>query len=433
MKEVAFPGFHGMLFRATMTANRAVITGMGVIAPNGIGLEPFWEANVEGRSGITRITRFDASDLESRIAGEITGFNPLQFMPAGTVRRTDTFVHLGVAAARMALENSGLELSREDPARIGVVVGSGLGGIIFHEEQMIAAYDKGTHRINPLAVPRASPNAVSGHIAIQFGLWGPNFAISAACASGALAIGEALRKIRFGEIDVCLCGGVEAPLTRFSYASYSALGALSRKRNDAPREASRPFDRDRDGFVIAEGSAMLVVEEMDRALARDAHIYAEIAGYAAGCGAYHMVMPQPDGRDAARVMEGAIRDAGVPLGTIGYVNAHGTSTALNDAIETTAIKEVFRDRAYDIPISSTKSMIGHTIGAAGAIEALVSAMVLDRGIIPPTINYQCQDPDCDLDYVPNEARSVPVNAALSNSFGFGGCNACLVLRKLGGS
>ncbi len=413
-----------------MATNRAVVTGVGVVAPNGVGLEAFWQANVEGRSGIGQITRFDSSDFESRIAGEIKDFNPSVYMPSATAKRTDRFVHYGVAAARMALEDSGLDLNREDSARIGVVVGSGLGGIAFHEEQMMAAYDKGVHRINPLSVPRVSPNAVAGHIAIQFGLWGPNLVISAACTSGAIAIGEALGKIRTGEIDVCLCGGVEAPLTRFTYGSYAALGALSKKRNDTPQEASRPFDKDRDGFVMSEGGAMLVLEELERAVRRNRRIYAEVAGYSAGCGAYHIVMPQPDGKDAARVIRGAIRDAGLVLEDVGYINAHGTSTTLNDAAETLAIKEVFGDRAYQVPISSTKSMIGHTIGAAGAIEALVTALVLDRGIIPPTINYECRDPDCDLDYVPNAARRTPVGAALSNSFGFGSCNACLVLKRV---
>ena len=411
-----------------MGKKRAVITGLGIVAPNGIGLEPFWEANTGGRSGIGTITRFDASDYDFRIAGEVREFNPSRYMPAATVKRTDAFVHYGVAAARMALDDSGLDLSVEDRASIGVILGSGLGGIAFHEEQMIAAYDKGVRRINPLSVPRVSPNAVAGHIAIQFGLWGPNVVISAACASGTLAVGEAFRKIQSGELEACLCGGVEAPLTRFTYGSYAALGVMSR-RNDAPQEASRPFDKERDGFVMAEGGAMLVIEDLGRAVRRSAHIYAEIAGYAAGSGAYHMVMPQPDGKDAARVMWGAIRDSGLRPENIGYINAHGTSTSVNDLVETLAIKEVFGERAHRVPISSTKSMIGHTIGAAGAIEALVTAMVLDRGIIPPTINYRCKDPNCDLDYVPNESRCARVEAALSNSFGFGSCNACLVLTK----
>lgn len=408
---------------------KAVITGLGVVAPNGTGTGPFWTANIEGRSGISRLDRFDPSEFDSRVAGQVRDLDPAQYLQPQTIKRTDRFVHLGLAAAKMAFADSGLDLDREDCSRIGVIVGSGLGGQLFHEEQVMHAYQTGTCRINPLSVPRVSPNAISAHIGIEFHLTGPNIAISVACASGAMAVGEAFRKIQGGEGVCFICGGAEAPLTRFTFASYGALGALSKKRNGTPTEASRPFDRDRDGFVIGEGAAMLVLENADHAMARNAHIYAEVTGYAARCGAYNMVIPQPDGHDAAQAMSAAIAEARLSPSGIGYINAHGTSTSLNDRAETLAIKEVFGAGAYHVPISSTKSMTGHTIGAAGAIEALVCALVLDRGIIPPTINHQFPDPDCDLDYVPNEARQADVNAVLSNSFGFGSCNTCLVFNK----
>lgn len=407
---------------------RVVITGLGVMVSNGIGKEEFWQANVQGKSGIDKVTSFDVSHLESRIASQIKNFDPLKYIPKEVVKRTDRFVHLGLVSTMMAIEDSKLDLEKEDRNRIGVIIGSGLGGILFHEEQMLAGYEKGTHRINPLGVPRISPNAVSSHIAIQFGLSGPNIVISTACASGTHAIGEATRKIQNSEIDICVTGGVEAPLTQFTFAAYSALRVLS-KRNDSPQEASRPFDKERDGFILGEGAGILVLEELEHALKRSAHIYAEMIGYAANSGAYHMVIPQPEGRDAARVMREALRDANLTPRDIDYINAHGTSTQANDKAETFAVKEVFGDYAYKIPISSTKSMIGHSIGAAGAIEALVCALVIENNLMPPTINYENKDPECDLDYVPNQARSAKVNTVLSNSFGFGSCNACIAMRR----
>lgn len=401
---------------------------MGVVAPNGIGKEEFWQANIAGKSGVDKITSFDASDLDSRICGAIKNFDPSKYMPKETAKRVDRFVHLGVASAKMALEDSKLDLEKEDKTRIGVIVGSGLGGALYHEEQMVVAFERGAGRLNPLCVPRVSPNSVSSNIAIQFGLTGPNMVISTACASGAHAVGEAFHKVRHGEAEICVCGGVEAPLTKFTFAAYCALRVPS-KRNDSPQEASRPFDKERDGFVLAEGSAIIILEELEHARNRNAHIYAEIRGYAANSGAYHMVMPQPDGKDAARVMAAALKDADLKPQDIDYINAHGTSTQANDKAETLAIKEVFSDYAYHIPISSTKSMIGHSIGAAGAIEALVCALAIENDVIPPTINYKHKDPDCDLDYVPNQARKVKANTALSNSFGFGSCNAGIIFAK----
>lgn len=410
---------------------RVVITGLGVLAPNGIGKEGFWQANIEGKSGVRKITTFDVSNLGSKIYGRVEDFEYLNYIPKDEARKVDRFVHLGLASTKTALDDSRLDLEKIDKDRIGVIIGSGLGGALFHEEQMMAGYEKGLHRLNPRCVPRISPNAVASHIAIQYGLEGPNMVISNACASGTYAVGEAFRHIQNNEMDVCISGGAEAPLTEFTFGAYDALKVLS-KRNDSPQEASRPFDKERDGFVLGEGSAILVLEELTYALKRNAHIYAELIGYGASSGAYHIVMPEPTGRDAAKTMRAALKDAAILPQDIDYINAHGTSTTLNDKAETLGIKEVFADYAYKIPISSTKSMIGHTIGAAGAIEALVCALVIENNLIPPTINYTYRDPDCDLDYVPNQARASQVDIALSNSFGFGNCNACLILKRYAG-
>lgn len=411
-----------------MAKRRVVITGLGIVAPNGIGKEEFWQANIKGQSGIDRITSFDVSELDSKICGQAKDFDPLKYIANETVKRTDRFVHLGLASAKMALEDSRLDLEKEDRTRIGVVIGSGLGGLLFHEEQMVASFDRGVGRIHPLSVPRVTPNAVSSHIAIQHHLLGPNMVISTACASGAHGVGEGFRKIQNEELDICFSGGVEAPLTIFTFGAYAALRVLS-KRNDSPQEASRPFDKERDGFVLAEGAAILILEEREHALRRHAPIYAEIVGYASNSGAHHMVMPEPNGEDAASVIRSALKDARLSPQDINYINAHGTSTQANDKAETFAIKKALGDYAYKIPVSSTKSMIGHTIGAAGAIEALVSALAIKNDLIPPTINQQHKDPDCDLDYVPNQAREAKVNVAMSNSFGFGSCNVCLIFAK----
>ncbi len=409
-----------------MQKRRVVITGLGVVAANGIGKEKFWQANTEGRSGIDCVTSFDTDGFDSHVAGQVRNFNPSEYMPAQVVNKVDRFVHFGLATSQMALADSHLDLSQEDKIRVGVIIGSGLGGILFHEEQMMVAYDKGAHRLNPLCVPKVSPNAVSSHIAIQYGLLGPNMVISTACASGGLGVGEAFRKIQWSDMDVCFAGGVDAPLTRFTFGAYCSLRVLS-KKNDPPQQASRPFDRLRDGFVLAEGGAVLILEELNHALKRNAKIYAELIGYAANSGAYHMVIPDIEGKDAAKVMMAALKDA--HLEGIDYINAHATSTQANDQAETRAIKAVFGERAYQLPISSTKSMIGHSIGAAGAIEAVVCALAIEHQFIPPTINYKEKDPACDLDYVPNEGRNARINTVLSNSFGFGNCNASLIFSK----
>jgi len=411
-----------------MAKRRAVVTGLGVVAPNGIGTDEFWQSSIAGRSGIDRVTTFDASDLDSQIAGQVTGFDPLDYVPSKVARGTDRFAQLGLVAAQMALDDSGLDLEREDSSRIGTIVGSGLGGVLFHEEQMMVAYERGKHRVNPLCVPRITPNAVSSQIAIRHGLLGPNMVISTACASGTHAIGEALRKIQGDETDIVFTGGAEAPLTPFTFAAFSRMRVLS-SRNDAPQKASRPFDRKRDGFVLAEGAAVLVLEELGHALRRGAHIYAEVVGYGMSCGAHHMVIPDPTGRDAAMAMRLALSDADIGPPDVSYVNAHGTSTESNDPMETRAVKDVFGDLAFQIPLSSTKSMTGHAIGAAGAIEAAVCCLTIKHQIICPTINYEEPDEACDLDYVPNRCREADVAVAMSNSFGFGSVNAVLLFAQ----
>ena len=414
-----------------MTGRRAVVTGMGVIAPNGTGLPEFWRATVEGRSGIKRVTRFDTSIFQTKIAGSVEDFDPTSYMEPRLARRLDRFAQLGLAAAKMAVADSGVDLQAENRERIGSIIGSGLGGVLFHEEQMIVAYERGANRLNPFCVPRITPNAVSSHIGIELGLMGPNMVISTACASGTHAVGESLRKIRSGEADIIVAGGVEAPLTPFTFGAYCAMRVLSR-RNDEPQRASRPFDRDRDGFVLSEGAAALVVEDLDHARKRGARIYAELAGYGLSCGAHNIVIPEPTGSDAARTMRLALADAALTAEQIDYINAHGTSTPQNDVAETRGIKTALGDHAYRVAVSSTKSMIGHSIGATGAIEAVVCAMAIHDQVAPPTINLDNPDPECDLDYVPGHCREMPIRAALSNSFGFVNANACLVFTRFEG-
>jgi len=408
-----------------MNKRRVVITGLGVVACNGIGRDNFWKANVDGLSGISKITCFNVDDFETKIAGQIKDFDPCQYIPAEIVKKVDRFVHLGLACSEMAIQESRLDFGKEDKHRIGVIIGSGLGGVMFHEEQMVAILEKGANRINPSSVPKITANAVSSHIAIRYGLLGPNMVISTACASASHAIGEAFRKIQWGDMDICVSGGVEAPLTRLSFGAYCALRVVS-KNNDAPEESSRPFDLERDGFVLSEGGGGVVLEELNHALERNAPIYAEVTGYASNSGARHMVIPDLSGDDAARVMADALKDAGIDRNNVDYINAHATSTVANDRSETRAIKSVFGERAYKIPISSTKSMIGHSLGAAGGIEAVVCALAIKNQFIPPTINYKHKDPECDLDYVPLEGRRAKLNTVLSNSFGFGNCNACII-------
>lgn len=410
---------------------RVVVTGMGILAPNGKTVEEFWEANINGISGVDTLTRFDPSVVKIKIAGEIKNFNPEQYMDSVTLRKTDRFSQLGIAAAKDALQDAALigKINTSNSYKIGVIVGTGLGGLIFHEEQIMAAVEK--RKLNWIlssCIPRISPNSVSSYIAIVFSVKGPNYAISTACSSGTNAIGQAFLLLRHGIMDICIAGGVEAPITPFTFAAYQNLHALS-SRNSEPKKASRPFDKQRDGFVLGEGAAILILETLENALRRNAKIYAEIIGFGSNCGAYNMVAPQPDGGDAAEAIRTAIRDAGITGEQIDYINAHGTSTPFNDVAETKAIKQVFGKRAYQIPISSTKSMIGHTIGASGAIEAVVCMLTIRNQVIPPTINLEYPDPDCDLDYVPKHFRKANIVTVLSNSFGFGSNNAVLIFKK----
>jgi len=412
-----------------MKKRRVVITGLGVVAPNGIGIEEFWKANIEGKSGIDKIKSFDTSKHEIKIAGEVKNFQPLNYMPSGIANRTDRFAQLGIAAAKEAIQDSKLNLTIEDTSKIGVCLGSGLGGAPFHEEQIVSIIKQGFNQANPLCVPKVTPNSVSAYISIIFNLKGPNMVISTACSSGGHGLGVACDLIKLNRADVMVSGGVEAPITPFTLAAYTALSVLS-SRNDLPQKASRPFDRNRDGFVISEGAGILILEELEHARKRGANIYAEIVGYGATSGAHHMVLPVKTGEDAQEAMNIAIKEANIEIGQIDYINAHGTATQMNDIAETLAIKGLFKKHAYKIPISSTKSMIGHTIGAAGAIEVIVCALAIKDSMIPPTINYETKDPDCDLDYVPNKARKKEINFALSNSFGFGNSNAVILIKKL---
>jgi len=411
-----------------ITKRRVVITGLGVVAPNGIGKDEFWEANLKGISGADLITEFDTSGYYTKICAPVKGFNPSKFMSELTANKSERFVQFAVAGAKLALEDSKLDLSKEDLNRVGVCIGSGLGGMFFYEKQILKMQKEGPQRVHPTSVPRIMPNAPSGQISIELNLKGPNLTVSTACASGSHAIGQAYELILHNKAEIMFAGGTEAPLVPYTFAGFDALRVMS-KRNASPKEASRPFDRERDGFVMGEGSGILILEELNHALKRKAHIYAEIIGYSLTSGAFHMIIPVEDGKDAAKTMQEALREAKVSIEEVDYINAHGTSTPANDKAETKAIKEVFGDYAYKIPISSTKSMIGHTIGASGAIEAIVCCLVIENNIIPPTINYKYPDPECDLDYVPNEARKKKVDIALSNSFGFGSNNACLVFRR----
>jgi 3-oxoacyl-[acyl-carrier-protein] synthase II len=387
-----------------------------------------WQKIVDGQSGVAPITRFDITQHETKFAAEVKDFTPEAYIPAKEVKRMDLFIQYAMAAAKTAMDTAGLDMAAEEADRVGVIVGTGLGGLPTLEKYHKILLERGPGRISPFFIPMLIANEAPGNIAIQFGLKGPNLSIVTACATGGHSIGDAFRIIQYGDADVMVAGGTEANLTPLTVGGFNALKALS-TRNDAPEKASRPFDKDRDGFVIGEGAGIVILEELEHALKRGATIYAEVAGYGYNGDAYHITAPSPDGDGAIRCMRMALKDAGMSPGEVDYINAHGTSTDLNDASETIAIKQVFGDYAYKVPISSTKSMIGHLLGAAGAVEAVFSVLSIRDQVCPPTVNYETPDPECDLDYVPNTARQHTIDIALSNSFGFGGTNAVLIFRR----
>jgi 3-oxoacyl-[acyl-carrier-protein] synthase II len=411
-----------------MDLKRVVVTGVGAVTPLGIGAAALWDGLVHGRSGVGPITRFDASTYRTRIAAEVKDFPDSLWADIQTLRHMDRFIRFAVVASREAYAQSGLNLSREDPNRIGVLIGSGIGGIGMVEEETEVLRVKGHRRVTPYLIPKLIPNMAPGMVSIDLKLKGPNSAIATACATGTHAIGDSFKIIQRGDAIAMVCGGTESCITPLSIAGFSNMGALS-KRNDDPAAASCPFDRRRDGFVIGEGAGILVLEELEHARARGANILCEIIGYGMSGDAFHITSPSPGGEGGARAMKAAIDDAGLPPTAVDYVNAHGTSTPYNDKFETEATKSVFGDHAYRLAISSNKSMFGHLIGAAGAVEAIATIMTIREGVIPPTINYQEPDPECDLDYVPNQARQQPANIAISNSLGFGGHNCTIVLKK----
>lgn len=408
---------------------RVVVTGLGLVTPLGTGTTATWEAAIAGRSGIRRVTRFDTEGFPVRIAGEVPDFVPERFLDRKELKRTDLFVQYALAASDMAVADAKLPLPLGDPARTGVIIGVGMGGIGTLEEAYEAFMRREFRRISPFFIPRIIPNMAAGQVALRFGARGPNYATTSACASGAHAVGEALRLIRDGVQDVMLAGGAEAPVTVLGLGGFAAMRALATSFNEDPTRASRPFDRDREGFVIAEGAGVLVLEALDHALARGARPLAELAGYGSNCDAHHVTQPAPEGAGAAACMAAALADADVPPSAIAYVNAHGTGTPYNDEAETQALKQVLGPQAARVAISSTKSMMGHLLGAGGGVEAALTVLAIERGMLPPTINLETPDPACDLDYVPGVARAVRIDAALSNSFGFGGTNVSLVFRR----
>ncbi len=408
---------------------RVAVTGVGLVSPVGLTSRETWEALLAGRSGVGPITRFDASDYACRIAAEVKGFDPARFLEKKDVKKFDIFIHYAVAAAKEALADSGLVIDEGNAESVGVCIGAGIGGLPLIEEMKVTLLEKGPRRISPFFIPGLIANMPSGLVSILTGAKGPNTAVATACATSAHAIGDAANIIRRGDADVMIAGGTESVVVPLAIGGFAAMRALS-TRNDDPAAASRPWDRDRDGFVLGEGAGILVLEEMGRATARGATIYAELAGYGMSGDAYHISAPSDDGDGPYRVMRNTLRDAGLPPESVDYVNAHGTSTPHGDKVETVALKRAFGEHARKLAVSSTKSMTGHLLGAAGGLEAGITALAIRYDVIPPTINYVTPDPECDLDYTPNVARERSVGVALSNSFGFGGTNACLLMKKV---
>ena len=407
---------------------RIVVTGVGIISPLGTGIEKNWKGIIEGKSGIRYITRFDASTFPVKIAGEVPDFNPEEYIEKKEVKKMDTFIHYALAASIMAVKDAGLEVTSENAERVGVYIGSGIGGLPAIEHWHNVLNEKGPGRITPFFIPMVIINLASGQVSIQLGAKGPNSCAVTACATGNNSIGDAFKIIERGDADVMIAGGTESVISPLCVAGFSAMKALS-IRNHTPEKASRPFDKDRDGFVLGEGAGIVVLEEMELAKKRGARIYAEIIGYGMTADAFHMTTPAPEGEGAVRCMNMALKSGAINYEDVDYINAHGTSTPVGDAAETMAIKKVFKDRAKKLAVSSTKSMTGHLLGAAGGIEAVITVLSIYHSIMPPTINYETPDPECDLDYVPNSAREKKIKVAMSNSFGFGGTNATLVFKR----
>ena len=410
---------------------RVVVTGVGLVLPQGIGIDPVWARICEGVSGVGPLTRFDTTDFDTKIAAEVKGFRSEDYIEPKEIKKMDIFIHYALAAADIAVADSGLAVSGNNAERIGVIVGTGLGGLSSIEKYHTILMERGPQRVTPFFIPMLIANEASGHIAMRFGAKGPNLCVVTACATGAHSIGDAFRCIQYGDADAIIAGGVEATITPLAVAGFNSMKALS-TRNAEPERASRPFERDRDGFVMGEGAAVTILEELEHARARGAKIYAELVGYGYTSDAYHLAAPDPEGDGAARCMQMALRDAKLSPDAVDYINAHGTSTELNDLVETIAIKRVFGGHAAKLAVSSTKSMTGHLLGAAGSTEAVFSCLAIRDQIIPPTINYENPDPQCDLDYVPNVAREQALTVVISNSFGFGGTNATLAFKKYEG-
>ncbi|MEK6697788.1 MAG: beta-ketoacyl-ACP synthase II [Nitrospirota bacterium] len=407
---------------------RVVVTGVGMVTPVGLDTEKTWEGLINGKSGIGPITQFDDKEMPTQIAGEVKGFDPAAYIEPKEIKKMDRFIHLAIAAGQMAMDDSGLKITPENAERVGVVVSAGMGGLPAIERYHKAYLEKGYRKISPFFIPMLIINEAAGNISMRFGAKGPNICVVTACATGTHSIGDAFKWIQRGDADAMIAGGTESCICVTGVGGFNAMKALS-TRNSEPERASRPFDAERDGFVMGEGSGIVILEELEFARKRGARIYAEVIGYGASGDAYHITSPAPSGEGAARCMAMAVKDAGIAPTELGYINAHGTSTKYGDELESIAIKTVFGDHAYKVPVSSTKSMTGHLLGAAGGVEAVVSILALDRGILPPTINLENPDPECDLDYIPNKARKAQVEVAMSNSFGFGGTNACLIFKK----
>lgn len=415
-----------------MAKRRVVVTGMGMVSPLGLDVKSTWQAILEGKSGVGYITHFDAKDYPVKIAAEVKGFDPTKYIEPKEVKKMDRFIHFAIAATQMALEDAGLKITPENSERIGVVIGSGMGGLPTIEHYHKILLEKGWKRVSPFFIPMVIVNLAAGQISIKYGIKGPNLAVTTACATGNHSIGEAFRMIQYGDADVMIAGGTEAVITPMAIAGFAIMRALS-TRNDEPEKASRPFDINRDGFVMGEGAGIIILEELEHALKRGAKIYAELVGYGMSADAYHITAPAPQGEGGARCMKMALLDAGIAPEEVDYINAHGTGTKQGDELETQAIKTVFGEHAYKLCVSSTKSMTGHLLGAAGGVEAIFTVLSIYEDIVPPTINLDNPDPECDLDYVPYKPKKMQVRCAMTNSFGFGGTNASLVFKKFTGA